>query len=38
MTFSQLAFKNVSRNIRTYAACFLSENVMLEEETVHSHS
>ncbi|WP_186320892.1 hypothetical protein [Bacillus mycoides] len=38
MTLSQLAFKNVSRNIRTYAAYFLSENVMLEEETVHSHS
>lgn len=30
MMFSQLAFKNVSRNIRTYAAYFSSENVMLE--------
>lgn len=28
--FSQLAFKNISRNIHTYAAYFLSENVMLE--------
>ncbi|PGV27607.1 hypothetical protein COD75_29240 [Bacillus anthracis] len=30
MMFSQLAFKNISRNIRKYAAYFLSENVMLE--------
>ncbi len=30
MMFSQLVFKNISRNIRTYAAYFLSENVMLE--------
>lgn len=38
VTSSQLALKNVSRNIRRYASYFLSENVMLEEETVHSHS
>ncbi|CAM4212116.1 hypothetical protein BAAL111456_21180 [Bacillus albus] len=32
MTSSQLVFINVSRNLRRYAAYFLSENVMLEEE------